>query len=1043
MEISEYNRLKQQGYTIVPVRKSLSVSNENPVSIFAKFNNKKLTFKFDHLDTTDEVIIEQDLITKTKKIKDFKDYLTFLESNKIIVDHQQREQIILKKISSFSQSKQYKEKLNTKLLEEVVNIVEDPNLLHISFNKDYLDLGNNQIRIYTAILEAISSFKEEMIPPPELQTYINKNLKEIGTPDEKDKEALKKHKFFRRLNEFNKVYSAYEDYREEKNLIDFDDMVTKAIELLQKDKVILQNYLDKFSHILVDEFQDNNFSQLQLVKLLGQSQNVTVVGDDDQCIMRFQGAYFGIFKDFEETYSGFKKLELSRNYRSTKKIVNLANQLLNPIEKREKKSLFSDEEEGDPVKLVITPTDKGEVEFTVKEIRSLVGKSIKRRDGSTHPITYNDIAILSRRKAEGQKFTKSLRSFGIPATFVGETNIFTSPAILDLFSFLKIANSPTTTGAEIYRLLKGHGISDKNIAVLTNAAHKKARHVYEGEQDFVLDTIREFEKYEITQKSEIKELIEQVDKVLSLTNRATISELVYKIMFSITDLYKKSVNSDKAYDKKNILLLNKFYEIAQEFQDIYPTSPLSEFLKHIEIVGEFEIEIEDSVSQDTVNVMTMHKSKGKEFPIVFVTDIAEDRFPGSWKELQFTMPTELMKGVERTADSSELHIEEERRLFYVAMTRAMNNLYLIYPKKFGDNKNEKGPSQFLEELDYEKNPLIEIVNFVESEDFNMEAEDVIEREKAELQKEATSAINQSHLTTAVHKIIEIARINHFEKHGNFDGFVPEDVLKIDVNDLDLSSEFAGIKEPLINKETFTLSPSSIKAYDDCPLKFKYQKIMRVPQPASVATDLGTVIHAVTEEMANEKKKGQSLSKEKGMEKLKEKWIFRSFQNQSDENQAMGRAEQMVDTYVKWEKETPNKLVETEIPFEVKIGEITFTGRIDRLEKNKDGKYEVIDFKSGSSVKSRPKAREDPQLNIYAKAVEKLKGELPAKASLFYVEKDKMVEYEVSKESVELALEQITQLTQEILKENFEATPSFQACKFCSYQTICDAKIVDE
>lgn len=911
------------------------------------------------------------------------------------------------------------------------------------FNTDYLDLGNKQIRIFTAILEAISSFKEEIISPQELQDYVKSNLKKLNKADQEDIEIQRQLKFYHRLGEFNKVYKAYEDYREEKNLIDFDDMITKAIELLRKDKVVLQNYLDKFKYILVDEFQDNNYSQLQLVKMLGQEKNITVVGDDDQCIMRFQGAYFGIFKDFEKTYPGFKKIELSRNYRSTKNIVKTANQLLEPIKEREKKSLYSDEEDGDQVQVIRTPTDKGEVEFVVKTIRSLIDKPLKRRDGSTEPISYKDIAILSRRKVEGQKFTKSLRSFGISATFVGETNIFTSPAILDLFSFLKIANSPTTSGAEVYRLLKSHGTTDQNIAVLTNAAHKKARHVYAGEQDFVLDTLREYDKFEIKQKAEIAELIEQIDKVLQLTSHATISELVYKIMFNISDLYKKSVNSEKIQDKKNILLLNKFYEIAQEFQDIYPTSPLSEFLKHIEIVGEFEIEIEDIILENTVNVSTMHKSKGKQFPIVFVTDLAEGRFPGGWRELQFTVPIELMKGVDRTIDTEELHIEEERRLLYVSMTRAMNKLFLLYPKRYTGNINEKPASQFLQELDYEKNPLIKLVDFDESAEFNMEVEDVIEREKSELQREATSAINQSHLTTAIHRIVELARLTHYEKHGNFDGFEPENVLKIDVNDLDLSYEVAGIKQPLINKEDFTLSPSSIKAYEDCPLKFKYQKIMRVPQPASVATDLGTVIHAVTEDMAKDKAKGEKLTKEKGMEKLKDKWIFRSYQNQTDENNAVGRAEQMIETYVNWEEQTKNTLVGTEIPFEIKIGEITFTGRIDRLEKNPNGKYEVVDFKSGSSVKSKNKAKVDPQLNIYAKAVEKMKGELPAKASLFYVEKNKMVEYPVSRESVDEAIEGIIEMTKEILKENFKATPSFQACKFCSYQSICDAKIIDE
>lgn len=912
-----------------------------------------------------------------------------------------------------------------------------------NFNSDYLDVGNNQVRIYTAILEAISSFKEEMITPEELQKYIEKNLTKLEHNPSDDPEFQKQLKFFHRLNEFNKVYSKYENYREEKNLIDFDDMVTKAITLLEKDPVIKQNYLDKYKYILVDEFQDNNFSQLKLVKILGEGNNVTVVGDDDQCIMRFQGAFFGIFKDFQTSFSDFKRIELSRNYRSTKNIVKLANQLLEPIKERESKSLFSEEEDGEPVRVITTPTDRGEVEFVAKTIRTLLDKPLKRRDGSTSPVTYRDIAILSRRKTEGQKFTKILRSFGIPATFVGETNIFTSPTILDLVSYLKIANSPTTSGAEIYRLLKSHGISEQNIAVLTNAAHKRARHVYEGGQDFVLDMIRNFDSFDVTQKSEISELIEQIDKVIDTTNHATISELVYKIMFNISDLYKKSVNSEKAFDKKNILLLNKFYEIAQEFQDLYPTNPLSDFLEHLSIIGNFEIEIEDTVIENTVNVLTMHKSKGKEFPIVFVTDLADGRFPGHWRELPFTMPAELMKGVDRTVDSEALHIDEERRLFYVAMTRAMNMLFLLYPKKYAGNVNEKHPSQFLRELDYESNPLIENIKFDESENFNIESEDVIEREKSNLQREATSAINQQHLTTAIHRIIELSRIKHYEKFGSFDDFDPTSILKIDVSDLDLTSDIVGEKMPLINKEEFTLSPSSIKAYDDCPLKFKFQKILRVPQPSSVALDLGTVIHAVTEEMANEKAKGENLTKDKGVEKLKEKWIFRSYQNQTDENKAMTRADQMIDAYLKWEDSTKNTLVETELPFEVKIGEITFTGRIDRLEKNPDGKFEIVDFKSGSSVKSKNKAKIDPQLNIYAKAVEKLKGELPAKASLFYVEKDKMVEYSITEESLQEALAPVEEMTKDILKENFEPTPSTQACMFCSYQSICDAKILDE
>ena len=911
-----------------------------------------------------------------------------------------------------------------------------------NFNSDYVELGHNQVRIYSAMLEGISNFKEEMISPDAVQDHINENLKALESRDPDDDDVKEQSKFFNKLKEFNKVYYAYQQYLKEKHLIDFDDMITKTVELLQKDPVILSNYQKKFQHILVDEFQDNNFSQLEIVKMLAKHGNITAVGDDDQCIMKFQGAYSGIFDDFKSSYT-CETVELSQNYRSNQNIVKLANQLLDPISNRVKKSLFSSHEEGEPISVIRTATDNGEVEFAVNTIQKIIGKPLKRRDGTTKPIAYSDITILSRRKTEGQKFAKTLKSFGIPATFTGESNIFASPGILDLISFLKITSSPLSSGAEVYRLLKSQGIAEKNIAVITHAAHKKARYVYDGQDDYVLETLRKFDGFDITQKEEIRELIEQIDSIVSFSSTATISQLVYKIMMSYSDIYKKSIYSEKTQDKKNIILLNKFYEITQEFQDIYPEEPLSEFLTHVSILGEFEIEIEDVLFEDAVNVQTLHKSKGKEFPIVFITDLAENRFPVSYKERTFHVPQKLMRGVDRTLETSQLHLEEERRLFYVGMTRAMNMLFLLYPKKYPGNVNEKEPSQFLTELDYENNPLIKLVDFKESESMNMQAEEVIDRVKADLQKEAASAVNQLNLKTAIHRIVELARIKHFEKHGNFDNFDSQEVLKINMEDVNLTEELTGGKSPLIDKESFTLSPSSITAYSDCPLKFKFQKVLRVPSPSSVALDLGSVVHAITEEVAQEKMKGEEVVEKKAISKIKDKWIFNSYQSQSEENTAMERAEQMVQTYVKWEKETKNELVGLEVPFDVKIGDITFTGRIDRLEKNPDGKYEVVDFKSGKTVKSKNKAKIDPQLNIYAKAVEKLKGELPVKASLFYVEKDKMVVYPVTEESVNETMDTIIGMTKEILSENFEATPSYNACMFCSYQSICDAKVTEE
>ena len=925
---------------------------------------------------------------------------------------------------------------NTKIFKETSQLVwYIQNTDRFGLDQNHLNVGNNQVRIYKDVLNAIGILKVERIDPKKLQEYIDsQGLLPAGTV-QTDIDVMTQQKNLRLLNELNKIYSAYQKYLRANDLVDFGDMISETIRLLENDPVILQSYLDKYRYVLVDEFQDNNYSQLTLVKLLGKHGNVTVVGDEDQCIMRFQGAFSGIFDEFQLSYPNLETVELTRNYRSTKNIIDLASQLLAASGGGKRRS-FSEEEDGEPVMVVRTATDAGQEAYVVDNIRSLVGRPLARRGGGTEPISYRDIAILSRRKTEGQMFVRALRSSGIPTTFVGEMNIFESPIILDMMSFLRIANSQMSCGASVYRLLKRHGISEQNIAILTKEAHKKARYLYEGEQDYVLETIRRYDQFSITQKSEIAEFLEQIDVVIRTASYATTSELVYKIMFDISGLYKKAIGLES--DKKDALLLNKFYEISQEYQDLNPGKPLSDFLKHLSIIENFEIEIEDPASEDAVNVLTMHKSKGKEFPIVFVTNLVDGKFPSNLQKPPFVIPEELMQG-RRNAYSEQLHIEEERRLFYVAMTRAMNLLFLLHPKKYTNNVREKRPSRFLEELNFENNSLIKVIDFTEPGSPDMALEHIVNRTTSDLQREASNAVNQLHLKTAVHRIVELYRMQHYDKHGTLEGFDPSEILKIDLDDLNFS-DFTGKKRHLINRDSFTLSPSSIKTYEECPLKFKFQKIIRVPQSANVAMDLGGVIHTVIEELSKEKIAGKRITREHAMEKLREKWVFRSYLNQTDEDVALKRAETMIYAYLGWEDSTQNTLVDTEVQFKVRIGEVIFAGRIDRLEQNDRGEFELIDFKTGSTAKTKNKARTDIQLNIYARAIQKIKGRLPVRASLFYVEQDKIISYDVTPESVEEALLPVEKMTAEILKENFEATPDYWKCQHCSYASICDSKI---
>lgn len=903
------------------------------------------------------------------------------------------------------------------------------------FGFENIEVANNQVSIIDALIEAISNFKEEMITPDQFQKYIDDKLKQDISDEERD--YLLKH------SDLNKVYKKYQEYEKEKAVIDFDDMVTKTVYMFQNKPLVLSEYQKKYKYILVDEFQDNNYAQFQIVKLLAKDGNVTVVGDNDQSVFKFQGAYIGIFEDFRKRFTNATEIELNRNYRSTKNIVKVASSLLEMDTTRRKKLLYSEEEDGEKPMVVVCTDEVAEVEYIVKTIRELIGKPIIRRDETPNSLRYRDFVILSRRKTEGEKFAKVLKSYGIPTTFIGESNIFSSAVIMDMLSYLKIANSPTGAGIDLFRLMKNHGISEQNIAIINEHARKKAHEIEDSNRDFVLDSMRQANELAVTQKAELKELVEQIDQVINLENTTTVSDLVFEVMMSISGLYKKTLQSDTLQNTKNRLLLDKLLEIARDYQILNINGTLTDFIDHLSILGKFDIELEEDVAtEDTVHVMTMHKSKGKEYPVVFVTDLAEDRFPSNYKERKFHVPKDLLKGVKREIDEKGLHIEEERRLFYVAMTRAKNLLYITYPKRYQNNKNDKKPSGFLQEINYDKNPLIDWVQFEGSGKIQLQSQDIVERIKQELQDEAVRSINQMQLQSAIYRIIELARIKHYQKNGKSKEFNPQDVLKVNFSDINLAIPLGEEVKPGIKKEDLVLSPSSINTYSDCPLKFKYQKILRVPTPSSSTLDLGITIHKVVEDLAKIREKGITPTEEEAMKILSENRMFRSYQNKMEYKKSTDRIREMVKAYLEWEEKSPNKVVAKEVDFQTEVDGVQFVGRIDRVEKNPQDEYEIIDFKSGSVRKSRNTIKTDPQMNIYALGVKQLYGKLPKKASLFYLE-HRTVSYDIIEEQVEEALKPIRQMIQLILDGRFEPTPSIQACMFCDYQSICDAKVTEE
>lgn len=865
-----------------------------------------------------------------------------------------------------------------------------------SFKLQHLEIGNNAVDFIQSIIEGISTFKDELIFPDELEKYLESKIKTDMDDETRD--------FMLKLSDLCRVYKKYQEFQRGKAVIDFDDMVLLAIDLFKRKPNVLAKYHRRYKHVLVDEFQDNNYAQLELVKAIAKSGDVTAVGDDDQLIYRFQGAYLTNFQDFQNYFKNTTVVTLNRNYRSTKNIVKVATGLLAGVESREKKNLYTENEAGDKPEVVACGNESAEVEFVVNKIKQMVGQPVKRRDGSNAALTYRDFVILSRRKMEGKKYAKVLKGYGIPTIYIGEANIFSSPVVRDLMAYLKIASNLTTAGREITRLMKSHGITEQNIARINHAAKRKARKD-PTDIDFVFETLKDCDIAEVTQKDEAKELADQIGWIAAQENSTTISEFVYNVMMSMSDLYRRWIKDDEPQSRRNQLLLKEIYRIAVEYQLHNPNGSLEDFIRYLDLMGQFDLELTEGYeAEDAVQVTTIHQSKGKEFPVVFIVDVATNKLPLRFQGKEFYVPNDLSKGIKRNEHERELYIQEERRLLYVAMTRAQNNLFITYAKRYGQNVRETRPSRFLEELDFTANLGIRYTSIggVDTE-ANLAVEERIEKIRADLQEKAVRSINQMNLKSAVQRIVDLALVKHFERKGSLDGFDKDGVLKVDNTDENLRSELAGRKVPLFQREEIHLSATSIKTYLECP------------KP--------------TDELA--------------FELLAKDWRSNAFQSETEERQKKVEAKEMLRTYLRWLSQNQNKPIAVEQKFQIEIAGVPFIGSIDRIEQTPNGELEIVDFKTGYAKETGKSVREDPQMNIYALGVEKVYEQMPKKASLFYVKHDKIVSYDVASSQVSKVKEEIEEKVNDILAEKFDATPSFKACKNCDYHDLCEFKETEE
>ena len=434
--------------------------------------------------------------------------------------------------------------------------------------------------------------------------------------------------------------------------------------------------------------------------------------------------------------------------------------------------------------------------------------------------------------------------------------------------------------------------------------------------------------------------------------------------------------------------------------------------------------------------------------MVFITDIVMYKYPGKEAQRQFYVRNGITKNQVSLNFSRGTRANDDRRLLYVASTRAENLLHIMAPASYPPNTNLRKVSKYLTEINYNDGSHSDIIKNVPYKYeglFVTSASEMHERIKTDIQQQIFGAVNKMDIPVALGRIIELARVKYFQEHRKDDpscsGFKPEDILKVDPKDLNMRI-LEGKPRPLFDHSKFHVSKSSLQTYDTCPYKFKLQNIQKTPSTKpSTHLDFGGSIHKMIDSL--EKADPTKIpTKENAMQKLKEKLVFRAFQSNNEEQYHITRGEAIIENYLKWRENNKNEVLKTEMGIDFEFEGVKITGVVDWLEKNPNGEYEVVDFKTGKWPQSQSEVEEGLELYIYARGIEKKKTyeKLPVKASQYFVEADKQVAIDLDESKVKKVFdEKIKDLIQGIMAEEFDATPeSYQCRERCQYLDICDA-----
>jgi len=830
-------------------------------------------------------------------------------------------------------------------------------------------VARQPLRMIGPVLSLLSRVKDEAVSPEAFSAWAD-------DADEQGDEPLP-------ARELAAVYGEYQRLLAQEGAVDFGDLILHAVRLLEENPGVLAGYQRRFPYILADEFQDTSRAQFRLVQMLGGHRNITAVGDDDQAIYGFRGVPWDNLRAFLSHFAEARVVVLTRNYRSTQEILDAAGRLVRHNQYR-----------------LEALSERGEVEVPItKELRSCAEPSTGPKPIHRHfpsvleeaeylaceaarlaaeGIPYRQMAALYRNRYRPDPYLRALSEQGVPWVLGGRSGegLFDQEDVKLIVSFFRQVSDPEDSqalhhlaGSELY------DVPAEDLARLTALASRENRALSE----LVSAATRGAMECSAEGRGRLERLLDDLAHSRELSRRRPAGQVLYEFLSTRTGHLERLAGATDQMAVRRLEQVAQFFEqVIRRFEQVARHDRVPWFVSYLEnlmalgynpLVGEAE------PGSEALQVLTFHQAKGLEYEAVFLTGLVEDYMPGRARRPAFPLPEELV-GDDIPADVA--HLEEQRRLFYVGVTRAKRWAYLL---SAGDYRAPGEPPR--------KRPA-KVSRFV---------------------TEALGAENLDQQATAFSPALRIAR---------------------------MARDPARVEPSPAADGRVALSHQRVDDYLTCPLKYRYVHVLRVPITLHHSVVFGHAVHRGIQAYHMARAQGRTLPLEEVLTVCHNAWRSEGFLSAEHEQELYDQAEEALRSFYSFEEAEGNTPSEVERYFSFVEGGARVVGYWDRVDRDAD-RTAIIDYKTSLA---RPRdadrrARESLQLAIYALAHERLYGDLPEELQLRFLTPEVVVGTAVPKpKMLEKARQAIAKAEAGVRAGDFSAQPSLFACRPCAYRSIC-------